>query len=93
MKQRAVLLLWDVFDYGYDEIARIVGTSEVNTRQLAARARRRIEECRPRFETSRWVTSAQCSRARTDRLTGTSVLLPWTFHPSRQGAARRCPKP
>lgn len=52
-EQRAVLLLREAFDYGYDEIARIVGTSEVNTRQLAARARRHVEERRPRFETSR----------------------------------------
>jgi RNA polymerase sigma-70 factor (ECF subfamily) len=52
-EQRAVLLLRDVFDYGYDEIARIVGTSEANARQLAARARRHVEERRPRFEASR----------------------------------------
>ena len=52
-EQRAVLLLHDVFDYGYDEIAGIVGKSEDNTRQLAARARRHVEEGRPRFEASR----------------------------------------
>ena len=34
-EQRAVLLLRDVFDYGYDEIAEIVGKSEANVRQLA----------------------------------------------------------
>jgi DNA-directed RNA polymerase specialized sigma24 family protein len=51
-EQRAVLLLRDVFDYGYDEVARIVGKSEDNVRQLAARARRHVEERRPRFETS-----------------------------------------
>jgi RNA polymerase sigma-70 factor (TIGR02957 family) len=52
-EQRAVLLLRDVFDYGYDEIAEIVGKSEDNARQLAARARRHVEERRPRFEASR----------------------------------------
>jgi RNA polymerase sigma-70 factor (TIGR02957 family) len=52
-EQRAVLLLRDAFDYGYDEIARIVGKSEDNVRQLATRARRHVEERRPRFETSR----------------------------------------
>jgi len=52
-EQRAVLLLRDVFDYGYDEIAAIVGKSEGNARQLAARARRHVEERRPRFEASR----------------------------------------
>jgi Sigma-70, region 4 len=34
-EQRAVLLLHDVFDYGYLEIATIVGKSEDNVRQLA----------------------------------------------------------
>jgi RNA polymerase sigma-70 factor, ECF subfamily len=51
--ERAVFLLHDVFSYGYDEIARIVGKSEDNCRQLAARARRHVGEHRPRFEASR----------------------------------------
>jgi RNA polymerase sigma-70 factor (ECF subfamily) len=51
-EQRAVLLLHDVFDYGYEEIARIVGKNEVNVRQLATRARRHVEQRRPRFESS-----------------------------------------
>jgi RNA polymerase sigma-70 factor (TIGR02957 family) len=52
-EERAVFLLRDVFDYDYDEIATIVGKSEANSRQLAARARRRVGERRPRFESSR----------------------------------------
>jgi len=52
-EQRAVLLLRDVFDYGYDEIAGIIGKNEDNVRQLAARARRHVEERRPRFESTR----------------------------------------
>jgi RNA polymerase sigma-70 factor (ECF subfamily) len=52
-EQRAVLLLHDVFDYSYGEIAEIVGKSEVNVRQLATRARRHVEERRPRFRTTR----------------------------------------
>jgi RNA polymerase sigma-70 factor (TIGR02957 family) len=52
-EQRAVLLLHDVFDYGYPEIAPIVGKSEDNVRQLASRARRHIEQRRPRFQTTR----------------------------------------
>jgi RNA polymerase sigma-70 factor, ECF subfamily len=50
--ERAVFLLHDVFDYGYGEIAEIVGKSPENCRQLATRARRHIEEGKPRFETS-----------------------------------------
>jgi RNA polymerase sigma factor (sigma-70 family) len=52
-EQRAAFLLHEVFDEPYDRIAQIVGTSEQNARQLAARARRHVEERRPRFEASR----------------------------------------
>jgi RNA polymerase sigma-70 factor (ECF subfamily) len=52
-EQRAVFLLHDVFDYGYGEVAEIVGKSEANARQLAARARRRVKDQKPRFEASR----------------------------------------
>jgi RNA polymerase sigma-70 factor, ECF subfamily len=51
--ERAVFLLHDVFDYGYDEIAEIVGKTRENCRQLALRARRHVEARRTRFETSR----------------------------------------
>ncbi|HEX6391386.1 MAG TPA: RNA polymerase sigma-70 factor [Solirubrobacteraceae bacterium] len=52
-EQRAAFLLREVFDEPYDRIAEIVGTSEQNARQLAARARRHVSERRPRFEASR----------------------------------------
>ncbi|HET8821217.1 MAG TPA: RNA polymerase sigma-70 factor [Thermoleophilaceae bacterium] len=52
-EQRAVFLLHDVFDYGYGEVAEIVGKTEANARQLATRARRHVDEQRPRFEASR----------------------------------------
>ncbi|MGH3027227.1 MAG: RNA polymerase sigma-70 factor [Gaiellaceae bacterium] len=52
-EQRAAFLLREVFDEPYDRIAEIVGTSEQNARQLAARARRQVEARRPRFEASR----------------------------------------
>ena len=48
-----MFLLREVFGYGYDEIAEAVDKSEVACRQIFARARRRIDEGRPRFETSR----------------------------------------
>src|SRR3954452_24486729 len=51
--ERAVFLLREVFDYPYDEIARIVERSEDNTRQLAVRARRAVDARRPRFDASR----------------------------------------
>jgi RNA polymerase sigma-70 factor (ECF subfamily) len=60
--ERAVFLLHDVFGYGYDEIARTVGRSEDNCRQLATRARRHIDEQKPRFEASRQEREQLASR-------------------------------
>jgi RNA polymerase sigma-70 factor (ECF subfamily) len=52
-EQRAVFLLHDVFDYPYDEVAEIVDKSPDAVRQIAVRARREVDERRPRFEASR----------------------------------------
>jgi RNA polymerase sigma-70 factor (ECF subfamily) len=51
--ERAVFLLHDVFGYEFTDIADIVGKSEANSRQIAVRARRYIEDGKPRFESSR----------------------------------------
>jgi RNA polymerase sigma-70 factor, ECF subfamily len=51
--ERAVFLLREVFEYGYDEIAAVVGKSEANCRQIALRARRQVEARKPRIEASR----------------------------------------
>jgi RNA polymerase sigma-70 factor, ECF subfamily len=51
--ERAVFLLREVFDYGYGEIAEIVGRSEDNCRQIFTRARKHVETERPRFVVSR----------------------------------------
>jgi len=48
--ERAAWLLHDVFDLGFDEIAAILGKTPENCRQLAARARKRVHEGRPRFQ-------------------------------------------
>ncbi len=52
-EQRAAFLLREVFDEPYDRIAEVIGTSQQNARQLATRARRHVDERRPRFEVSR----------------------------------------
>lgn len=52
-EQRAVLLLRDVFAYGYDEIAQILDRTQESVRQLAVRSRRHVREERPRFAVSR----------------------------------------
>jgi RNA polymerase sigma-70 factor (ECF subfamily) len=51
--ERAVFLLREVFDYGYGEIAEIVGKSADNCRQIFTRARRHVEAERPRFVVTR----------------------------------------
>jgi RNA polymerase sigma-70 factor (ECF subfamily) len=47
-EQRAALLLHDVFEYDYSRIAEIIGKSQDNVRQLTTRARRQVEQRRPR---------------------------------------------
>ncbi|HEY3528696.1 MAG TPA: RNA polymerase sigma-70 factor [Nocardioides sp.] len=49
-EQRAVFVLHDVFAFPFSEIAEVVGKSEAASRQLASRARRLMEEGRPRFD-------------------------------------------
>jgi RNA polymerase sigma-70 factor, ECF subfamily len=51
--ERAVYVLHELFDYSHDEIAPIVEKSSANCRQILARARRHVDEGRPRFEPSR----------------------------------------
>jgi RNA polymerase sigma factor (sigma-70 family) len=48
--ERLAYVLKDVFAVPFDEIAPILGRSEVATRQLASRARRRLQEPEPRVD-------------------------------------------
>jgi RNA polymerase sigma-70 factor, ECF subfamily len=47
--ERAAFILHDVFDMGFDEIAKALGRSEAACRQLASRARTRVHQAKPRF--------------------------------------------
>jgi RNA polymerase sigma-70 factor (ECF subfamily) len=51
--ERAVFLLHEVFGYDYADIAEITGKTEPNCRQILARARRHVDQGRPRFSASR----------------------------------------
>ena len=51
--ERAVFVLREVFGFGFPEIASAVGRSEAACRQLASRARRHMDDGRPRFEADR----------------------------------------
>jgi RNA polymerase sigma-70 factor (ECF subfamily) len=48
--ERAAYLLHDVFGYTFEEVSRSLGRTAVSCRQLATRARQRIEERRHRFD-------------------------------------------
>ena len=50
--ERAVFLLREVFEYDYGSIAQIVNKSDANCRQLLRRARQRVADERPRFDTN-----------------------------------------
>lgn len=51
--ERAVFVLREVFDFGYDEIAAAVDKTPAAVRQIAHRARSHVAERRPRAEASR----------------------------------------
>jgi RNA polymerase sigma-70 factor (ECF subfamily) len=51
--ERAVFVLREVFGFGFPDVASAVGRSEAACRQLAARARRHMDEGRRRFEADR----------------------------------------
>jgi RNA polymerase sigma-70 factor (ECF subfamily) len=51
--ERTAFLLHDVFGFGFDEVAEVVGRTPAATRQLATRARRQIADGRPRLPPTR----------------------------------------
>ena len=51
-KERTVLLLRDVFDCDYDEIALVISKRADTCRQLLRRARQHVADARARFEVS-----------------------------------------
>jgi DNA-directed RNA polymerase specialized sigma24 family protein len=62
----SINVLRDVFGFGFAEIASIIERSEQASRQLAVRARRHMEEGRPRFEATG--ASVRSSPPRSSRL-------------------------
>ncbi len=51
-EERAAYVLREAFDYGYDEIAGVLGKTPAASRQLVHRARERVATGRPRFAAS-----------------------------------------
>jgi RNA polymerase sigma-70 factor (ECF subfamily) len=52
-EERAVFLLHQVFEFGYGEVAAMVGKTEAACRKILQRARERVRAERPRFEVGR----------------------------------------
>lgn len=50
--ERTAFLLHDIFAMPFEEVAAVVGRSPAAVRQLAVRARRHVEQARPRFPAS-----------------------------------------
>src|SRR6186997_409447 len=78
--ERAVFLLREVFELDFDEIARIVGKSEANSRQILTRARGRLRHSRPRFTVSRGESEEIVRRFRHATATGDVEELMGVLH-------------
>jgi len=68
--ERAVFLLREVFELDFADIAKSVGKSEANTRQILSRARARLHDSRPRFTVSRRESEEIVRRFRDACVTG-----------------------
>lgn len=96
--QRAAFLLREVFGYEYADVARLLGTSQANSRQLVQRAKRQIAGGRPRFDADRDAASALARRfadaCATGDLDGLVAMLAtdstaWSDGGGKFAAARR----
>src|SRR4051812_46142606 len=98
-EERAVLVLREAFDLGFGEIAEVLGRSQAACRQLLSRARRRIEDDRPRFDPDPAARTALAERflaaARDGDLDGLVALLApgAVLVGDGGGKARSIPKP
>lgn len=77
--ERIAFVLHDMFDVSFDEIAPIVGKSSTATRQLASRARRRVQgvgaSAEPERRSHREIVDAFLAAAREGDLTALVALL------------------
>jgi RNA polymerase sigma-70 factor (ECF subfamily) len=79
--ERAVFLLREVFEFDFDEIARSVGKTEANTRQILTRARGRLRDSAPRFTASRRESEEIVRQFRHACVTGNVQQLLAVLHP------------
>jgi RNA polymerase sigma-70 factor (ECF subfamily) len=79
--ERAVFLLREVFELDFGEVARSIGKTEANTRQILKRARDRLHDARPRFTASRRESEEIVRRFRHASVTGDMEGLMGLLHP------------
>lgn len=97
--ERAVFLLREVFDLDFDQIARSVGKTEANTRQILRRARGRLHASRPRFTVSRRESEEIVRRFRDACVSGDLEKLMTVLHADAKfvadggGKALAAPRP
>jgi RNA polymerase sigma-70 factor (ECF subfamily) len=82
--ERAVFLLREVFEFDFDEIAKSIGKSEANTRQILTRARGRLRDSHQRFVVSPGESEEIVRRFREACVTGNVEELMAVLHPDAQ---------
>ena len=91
--ERLALVLHDMFDVPFEEIASMLGRSPAATRQLASRARRRVQDGTPPEDPdpvqNRQVVDAFYAAARDGDLEGLIALLDPEVRLRSQGGSRR----
>ena len=95
--ERAAFLLHDVFDLTFDEVATTLERTSTSCRQLASRARKRLRDDKPRFQSSpeehRRLLEGFFSAAREGDLQGASPLcwrMEWSSTPMAVAKWRHC---
>jgi RNA polymerase sigma-70 factor (ECF subfamily) len=73
--ERVAFMMREIFDESYQEVANALETSEANSRQLVARARKHLQDRRPRFVVDRARHEAVLGRFLTACSTGDTAAL------------------
>jgi RNA polymerase sigma factor (sigma-70 family) len=79
--ERLAFVLHDLFAMPFEEIARILGRTSTATRQLASRARRRVQSPERTLEADRTVQGRVVDAFLTASRTGDLEELVWLLHP------------
>lgn len=83
-EERAAFILREAFDASYADIAATLGKSEQAVRQVISRARTRVREARPRFETRPEVHQRLLTQFMTAVAAGNPEQLTGIFRPDVQ---------